>query len=93
MRITYDPAKRAATLVARGLDMAEAGQVFLGPHVTFEDDRKDYGERREVTVGFVGGRMVLIVWTERGDTRRIISMRKANDRERSEYEPVLAHLG
>jgi uncharacterized DUF497 family protein len=93
MRVLYDDVKRAATLAERGLDMADAGLLFLGPHVTFEDDRRDYGERREITVGFLAGRMVFLVWTERDGARRIISMRKANERERAEFEPVLASLG
>ncbi len=41
MEIDYDPAKRATTLDERGLDMAHAGEVFDGPHLTFEDDRQD----------------------------------------------------
>lgn len=61
--------------------MALVFLVFEGPHQTVVDDRKDYGETRMVTVGYLEGRLVYIAWTERDDTRRIISMRKANDRE------------
>lgn len=46
MRLAYDPAKRSATLRDRGLDMADAGDVFDGPTITIEDDRRDYGEIR-----------------------------------------------
>jgi uncharacterized DUF497 family protein len=93
MRIDYDPVKREATIVARGLDMAMADRIFAGPHLTFDDDRRDYGERREITVGFLEGRLVFVVWTRRGDARRIISMRKANEREKTEYGPLIAELG
>jgi len=89
MEIECDPVKRATTLDARGLDMAQAGEVFDGPHLTFEDDRQDYGEPRYVTLGHLGGRMVFIAWTTRGNARRIISMRKANERERKSYGPRL----
>ena len=86
MRIAYDPAKRDATLRERGLDMAAADEVFDGATITVEDDRKDYGEIRYITIGLLADRMVLLAWTPRGDTRRIISMRKANTRERALYE-------
>ena len=89
MTIAFDPDKRAATLIHRGLDMAEAGQVFDGRSLTVPDDRKDYGEPRFITIGHLKGRMVVIVWTQRDRTRRIISMRKANDRERHLYGPDL----
>ena len=86
MRIAYDPAKREATLRERGLDMAAASHVFDGPTITIEDDRRDYGEIRYITIGLLADRMVLLAWTPRDDTRRIISMRKANTRERTLYE-------
>ena len=41
MDIEFDPAKRDATLEARGLDMADAGEVFAGATLTVEDDRED----------------------------------------------------
>lgn len=85
MEIAFDPAKRKATLEARGLDFADAATVFEGATYTMIDDRQDYGEERRITVGTLDGRMVVIVWTPRDDCRRIISMRKANDREQALY--------
>jgi hypothetical protein len=49
------------------------------------DDRMDYGELRAVSAGYIGGRLHLVVWTARGDTKRIISLRKANAREEKAY--------
>lgn len=85
MEIEFDPSKRQATLAERGLDMADAGRVFDGPTITFDDPRFAYGERRQITIGFLAGRMVVLAWTERGAARRIISMRKANEREQARY--------
>lgn len=85
MKITFDPAKRETTLLERGLDMALAEEVFKGPHITFEDNRHDYGEARLVTFGQMGNRLVFVAWTQRGDTHRIISMGKANEREQKRY--------
>ena len=85
MRIEFDPVKRAKTLIERGLDFARAAEVFAGNHFTAEDLRENYGERRYITVGKLDGRMVVMVWTPRGEARRIISMRKANEREQKRY--------
>lgn len=89
MQIEFDPDKRNATLEARGLDMAEAGSVFDDSHLTFADIRFEYGEQRFITIGFLHDRMVVIAWTPRGDIRRVISMRKANEREKSKYSDRL----
>lgn len=85
MDIEYDPAKRDLTLEKRGLDMDQAGEVFDGPHITAPDIRSDYGEERFVTVGLLGERMIVLAWTPRGAAFRIISMRKANEREEKRY--------
>jgi uncharacterized DUF497 family protein len=89
MKITCDPAKRAATLAERGLDFEDAAEVFRGDTLDFPDDRRDYGELRIVTVGRLHGRMVIVVWTPRSSARHVISMRKANAREKARFEKRL----
>ena len=85
MAITFDPAKRDKTLNERGLDFADAPIVFDSLLIENPDERFDYGEARFITVGLIRDRMVIVVWTRRGDDRHIISMRKANDREQRRY--------
>jgi len=85
VRITYDPAKRAETLRERGLDFEEAAEVFAGVVIDIPDERFEYGEARVLTVGHLRGRMVVVVWTARGDTRHVISMRKASAREQARF--------
>jgi uncharacterized DUF497 family protein len=85
MAISFDPAKRDRTLAARGLDFADAEKILEGPKYQFADERQDHGEVRITTVGFLDDRMVIVVWTERGGNRHIISMRKANEREQRRY--------
>ena len=87
MRIIYDPDKRKATLAQRGLDMSDAAILFGGRTLTFPDIRCDSGENRQIIVGFLKERMIILVWVRRDDARRIISMRKANDREQTSYGP------
>ena len=90
MRITFDPAKRARTLLERDLDFAESAEVFSGTTIDIPDVRRDYGETRIMTVGYLHERMVIVIWTPRGDARHVISMRKANDREKARYGDGLA---
>ncbi len=69
MKITCDPVKRATTLAERGLDFEDAAEVFRGDTLDFPDDRRDYGELRMLTVGHLRGRMVIVIWTPRGNAR------------------------
>ena len=89
MRITFDPAKRKATLAERGLDFADAALVFAGVTLEIEDTRKNYGETRVICYGLLEGRMVVVGYTPRGADRHIFSMRKANDREKARIAPLL----
>ncbi|MBC7718361.1 MAG: BrnT family toxin [Chitinophagaceae bacterium] len=89
MQIEFDQPKRDKTLHERGLDFAGAAQVFAGKHLTLEDTREDYDEQRFQTAGWLGGRIVVLIWTPRGKSRRIISMRKANEREIAKIRSVL----
>lgn len=85
MRITFDPIKRDRTLRERGLRFEDAVEVFAGLAIDIPDRRRDYGEDRVSSVGYLRGRMVIVVWTPRGEARHVISMRKANDREKARY--------
>ena len=89
MRITFDAVKREKTLRERGLDFARARVVFDGLTITLPDQRQDYGEPRFITAGWLDERLLVLVWTPRGLARRIISMRKANEREIDKYKQSL----
>jgi uncharacterized protein len=86
MKVTFDQVKRDATFAERGLAFEDAEIVFAADTLTIEDTRFDYGESRYQTIGFLDGRMVMVVWTPRGDDRQVISMRKCNDREQEIYQ-------
>ena len=90
MEISFDLAKRQKTLADRELDFVDAVKVFEGPVFEFEDVRVAYPERRIVSYGLLEQRMVAVVWTETATGRRVISMRKANEREYAKYRGRLA---
>jgi len=85
MEFTWSEAKRAANLKAHGLDFVDAPRVFEGVTFTFEDDRFSYGEQRFVTLGLLAGVPVSLVHTETDHEIRIISFRKATNREAQIY--------
>lgn len=89
MDVSFDEEKRQLTLEHRGLDFADASEIFDDKHLTLEDDRQDYGEQRFNTFGFLKGRAVMVTWTTRDEGIRIISLRKANDREQARYRRYL----
>lgn len=89
MRVTFDPAKRARTLLERGLDFADAALVFEGDTVEIEDTRQDYGETRILCYGLLAGRMVVVGYTPRGAARHVFSMRKANEPEKDRIGTLL----
>ena len=81
-------AKDEDNIRTRGLPLGAAELLFTGPFVEEEDARIDYGETRFVATGPIaalGNRIFVVVYTWRENIRRIISFRKANDREVRKY--------
>ena len=76
-------------LLERGLDFARAVEVFDGIHSTGQDKRMGYEEDRFITLGRLDDKMIVMVWTPRGEVRHIICIRKANDREKTLYDSYL----
>jgi len=86
----WDQQKNLSNQDKHGLAFEDVELVFLGRTVTFADDRKDYGEQRLVSLGTLEGRVAVIVHSPREDGTRIISFRKANNREQQIYQKRLA---
>lgn len=89
MVIEYDEVKRLKTLKERELDFADSPVIFNGPELTILDDRQNYGEDRYITYGYMQDNLVVLVWTMRLHNRRIISLRKANDRENRKFKKAM----
>jgi hypothetical protein len=91
MELDWDPAKNEANLQKHGISFEEAKHIFDGPFLTRADDRRDYGESRDITLGALSpDGVIVVVHTERDDKIRLISARKANRRERTPYHDHLA---
>jgi uncharacterized DUF497 family protein len=85
MKISFDPRKDATNQRDHHLPLAFGERVLAGRVLEFRDTRFDYGEERLVCFGYVEGRLHVCVYTVREDSFRMISVRKANDREIRRY--------
>lgn len=86
MGFEWDEDKNRLNIEKHGISFEEAVHVFDDVHLSRVDTREDYGEMREITIGIIAGTIVVVVvHTDRDEAIRIISARKANKRERSDY--------
>ncbi len=91
MRFEWDEAKRKANIAKHGIDFLDVPEMFTNLILIGPDVRKDYGETRKIGFGFIRGRLMAVVFTEREPTTiRIISARKANTREETYYQEAIA---
>ena len=81
----WDEVKRARNVAEHKIDFTAAENFDWDTAVIVVDQREDYGELREIAIGFIGVRLHLLVFTRRGATIRIISLRKAESNERRIY--------
>ncbi len=87
MGFEWDDIKEAANVGKHGIRFDEAATVFDDPNVYVEDaTRAEFGERRWKAIGSVGPALVAVIFTVRGDRRRIISARRAKRDERRSYD-------
>lgn len=85
MQITFDEAKDALNKSKHGLSLSEAAKLEWDDALVWHDTRRDYGETRMIALGAIGERLYCVVYVDREDARRIISLRKANYREVVDY--------
>jgi uncharacterized DUF497 family protein len=91
VRFEWDEEKNSENIRKHELDFADAWEIFDAPMLTNLDTREDYGEARWVGIGFLKNFVVVVVYTERGDVIRIISLRKALKHERTRFEEALGN--
>jgi uncharacterized DUF497 family protein len=86
MRFEWDETKRMANLAKHGIDFVKATRVFGGRMLRAVDQRHDYGEVRIRGIGVIDNLIVSVVWTERDGVIRLISIWRANAKERAQYQ-------
>ena len=83
----WDEAKRKSNLKKHGLDFRDAYLVYENPDkCTYDASRDDEVRLMDVALAIVKGRLLTLVYTERGDDVRVISFRNASREERKRYE-------
>ena len=85
MKITFDPVKDASNQTKHGCSLADAQRLEWDEALLWPDQRRDYRELRMVALAPMGERLFYVVFVDRAMTRRVISLRKANQREFDKY--------
>jgi len=86
MQYEWDEKKRLANLARHKVDFKDAVDFEWDTALETTDDRFEYGEERWVALGFINTKLYVMVYTLRSDRIRMISLRKANKREKNYYE-------
>lgn len=87
MKVYWDPKKAQANFKKHGIRFSDAETVLYDPNALTVEDEEAEGEQRHVSIGMDAvGRVLVVVYTYRGDDIRLISARGANKKERGSYE-------
>ncbi len=86
MKLIFDQAKDEANIRQRGISFKLAARFEFNTALIWKDTRTEYGEERYCSIGHIGERLYVLVFTPRDDAMRVISLRKANKREVKRYE-------
>jgi hypothetical protein len=82
----WDDTKAESNLLKHGVPFAYASRVYLDPAaLDYDATNPADGEQRRKTVGLIEGRLFTVVYTVRGETHRLISARRSNEKERRYY--------
>lgn len=85
MRIEFDQTKNVTNQNKHGLSLAVAGELDWEAALVWVDDRLDYKEARMIALAPKIDILYCVAFVDRGETRRIISLRRANRREVKHY--------
>ena len=85
MRVTFDLDKSARNIAERGLSFEQAAKFEFETALVRKDERREYGETRYVALGKLESRLHVLCFTETEEGIRVVSFRKANDREINRY--------
>jgi len=82
---SYDPAKSEKNMALRGLSFELVSEFEWETSLIAEDICHDYAEKRYQALGFIGMKLYMLVFTLRAELIHVISLRRANQRERKKY--------
>jgi uncharacterized DUF497 family protein len=86
MEFEFDCEKDRINRQKHGISLAAAERMDFDTARIRKDERRDYQEPRWLAAGLIGDRLHMLAFTMRGETLRVISLRKANRRERRDYD-------
>ena len=89
MNIEFDAAKDEANVEKHGVSLALAAEIEWTDVLCAPDSRRDYGEVREIGFAVIAQRLYVVVFVQRGEVMRVISLRKANSREVKLYDQAI----
>ena len=89
MKFEWDEQKNRINIQKHGINFEDVKAIFEDVRITAVDTRQPYGEIRKISLGTIHGRICVVVYTERKGVIRIISARKANQRERRRYNEFI----
>jgi uncharacterized protein len=90
VEITFDPVKNERNLRLRGISFDQTAEFDFDSATYNQDTRKDYGEIRTLALGYIGDTLHALVFTVRDGAIRVISLRRANRKERNRYAKARA---
>jgi uncharacterized protein len=91
MLFEWDDAKSQRNLLERGFGFDHAAAIFLGLTLEVQDNRRDYGEVRVQAIGRAGDDILSVIYSDRGEIRRIISARLTDRKERKLWQSFIEH--
>jgi uncharacterized DUF497 family protein len=92
MKLEWDDVKATANFAKHGARFEDVSKFDWEVSVDKHDLRKDYRETRVISTSTIRGRVHVLVYALRGDSVRVISLRKANKRESSNYEKAKSKI-
>lgn len=81
----WDEEKRQINLDKHGIDFIDAKDIWAGSVLEIAS-LQDHDEERMISVGEIGGVIITVIYTWRGENRRLISARKARKNEQEDYK-------
>jgi uncharacterized DUF497 family protein len=86
MRFEWYEQKRLENLRKHGIDFVDAKEIWQGAVLEVSSAQQEHGEQRHIAYGVLDGRIIAVVFTWRGESRRLISARRARRYERQNYQ-------